>query len=304
MGSDINSVSLIIPVYKDSETIGRAIESVYAQTRKPEEIIVVNDCSPETDRIEEVLLQYPDVVYVKNPVNIGLAASRNAGLKLASGQIVCFLDADDELYPQKIEFQLSVYKKDIAVNCMVTNTAGSSIEPRFFSKDFKLRKIKSSSQNILRNTIVGASILISKDLLMRFGGYNEKLRSSEDFDLWLRLLDGGVCVHIVRVPLYVYYFNENGLSKNNLNISFWEIEVLKKYFDRKGGRFLQSNIDACIWSFWLLKHILRYKKCKIEELRDRILQNIELLHDHTLIRWFMLFLLKSRIPGIFIMGSK
>ena len=297
--SRIYSVSLIIPVYKDAATLGRAIDSVLSQTRKPDEIIVINDCSPETDRIEEVLLHYPDIVYVRNPMNLGLAASRNVGVKTSSGEIICFLDADDELQSQKIEFQLKVYKFDAAVSCLVTKTRGSTAVTKLFDKDFKLRIFKSSSQNILRNTIVGASIMISKDLLLRFGGYDEKLRSSEDFDLWLRLLDGGVCVYAVQLPLYNYYFNENGLSKNFRNISHWELEVLKKYFNRKGGKFLKSTTDAGIWAFWLLKHLLRYEKSRDEELKERVLQNIEFLREHQLIRWMILFMQKSRFLKIF-----
>jgi glycosyltransferase involved in cell wall biosynthesis len=297
--SRIISVSLIIPAYKDAATLGRAIDSVLAQTRKPDEIIVINDCSPETDSIEEVLLHYPEIVYVKNPVNLGLAASRNVGVKTASGEIICFLDADDELQSQKIEFQLKVYKFDAAVSCLVTKTTGSTSVKKLFDKDFKLRIFKSSSQNILRNTIVGASLMISKDLLMRFGGYDEKLRSSEDFDLWLRLMDGGVYIYDVQLPLYNYYFNENGLSKNYRNISHWEIEVLKKYFNRKGGKFLESTTDAGIWAFWLLKHLLRYEKGKDEKLKEKIIQSIELLCEHQLIRWIILFIQKSRFLKIF-----
>ena len=80
-------VSVIIPCYKDSQTLVRAIESVLKQTYQKIEIIVVNDCSPETELIERCLSAYPQVRYLCNSVNVGLAATRNNGLAMANGEI-------------------------------------------------------------------------------------------------------------------------------------------------------------------------------------------------------------------------
>ena len=63
-------VSVVIPCYKDSSTLARAIDSVIKQTYKNIEIIIINDCSPETAEIELVLNQYHNVNYFKNPANI------------------------------------------------------------------------------------------------------------------------------------------------------------------------------------------------------------------------------------------
>jgi len=94
-----NSVCVIIPCYKDSSTLDRAIRSVYAQTRKVNEIIVVNDFSPETQEIEEILIRHPEIKYIKNIKNYGLAKTRNIGVKNSKSEIITFLDADDEIHP-------------------------------------------------------------------------------------------------------------------------------------------------------------------------------------------------------------
>ena len=97
-------------------------------------------------------------------------------------------------------------------------------------------------------------------------------------------------------PLRYHFLNENG---ETIVLARLFIEVLKKYFNGKGGKFRESTADEGIWVFWLLKHLLRYERSNDEELKERILQNIELLRGHQLIRWMILFIQKSRFLKIF-----
>jgi len=278
-------VSVVIPCYRDAATLGLALASLHGQTRRVEEIIVVNDCSPETDRIEAVLQRYPQVVYIRNERNLGLAASRNVGLNAATGDVISFLDADDELHPQKIEFQLRVFRPEIAVTCQVRRIGDSCelAETAHCDNEFKVREVAESDSIVMRNSLTGAALMISRELLAEFGGYDESLRSCEDFDLWLRLLDGGVSVVDIQLPLYLYRYNESGLSRNHLNVSRWELQVLRKYFERHGQPFLGTRADAHIWAFWLLKHLLRYERCRESALRMEVRRNIQLLSKYPVL---------------------
>lgn len=282
----MSRVSVIIPCYKDAATLRQALGSVCAQTCNIHEVLVINDCSPESDAIEAILRDYPRVVHIRNQQNLGLAASRNVGLHAATGEIVTFLDADDELHPQKIEFQLRVFRPDIAVACKVRRIPHASVQAKTTphgKRPFDVTDFLDSRGIIWRNRLTGASIMISKELLLRFGGYDETLRSCEDFDLWLRLLDAGVMVRDVRLPLYLYRDNQHGLSRNAVAISYWEIQVLRKYLQRQDGEFLGSSLDARIWAFWTLKHMLRYERCGDDRLREAIHGNIQLLSAHRLL---------------------
>lgn len=297
----MRKISIIIPCYKNSDTLRRAIESVYSQTRKVDEILVVNDCSPESDEIEAVLQNYPHVVYIKNDRNLGLSASRNIGIYAARSEIITFLDADDELHPQKIEFQLNIFKPDIAVACLLRKLENSNaltkIKP--FGKEFKTVEIDSIRNIIWRNTITGASIMISRELLLNYGGYDENFRSCEDFDLWLRLLNNGIVVHNIQLPLYLYRFNKHGLSKNYFNVSYWELEVLKKHFNHQGREFLKSSNDACIWAFWLTKHLFRFEKGKDRRLKSTTKQNISLLIKHPILFTLLSYIERLRLLRLF-----
>lgn len=99
-------ISVIMPVYNGGSTIRQAVESVFCQNI-PLELLVIDDGS--TDQTSEVLSVYqdrPDFHYLKNPHNIGAAASRNRGVQEAHGQYVAFLDADDWWENGKLLLQL------------------------------------------------------------------------------------------------------------------------------------------------------------------------------------------------------
>lgn len=290
-------ISVIIPCYKDAATLGRALESVYAQTTLPDEVVVVNDCSPQTAEIEAVLRNFPRVVYLRNSSNMGLAATRNVGVNAASGDILSFLDADDELHPQKLEFQLRAFEPAVAVACRVRRIGVGASRGDFspYKKTFRVIEVNNSREIIWRNCLTGASIMISKQLLSRHGGYDDSLRSCEDFDLWLRLLDAGVVVRDIKLPLYLYRYNENGLSRNYLDISHWELQVLRKYFDRQGRAFLSSGRDAAIWAFWVIKHLVRFELSMNRALRSATRLSIGQLSAYPLLAWCLNCMDKGRL---------
>jgi glycosyltransferase involved in cell wall biosynthesis len=293
-------VSVIIPCYKDSATLKDSLDSIYAQTRVVQEVIVINDNSPETEEIEEIIQNYPDVHYYKNEKNLGLAGARNVGVKASTGDVVSFLDADDLFHPKMIETQLSFFDTSVAVSCKTTRFITGDkllIEP-FHSA--KVKEVLSPRSILWWNRLTGSSMMIARELLLEFEGYDQSLKSCEDYDLWLRLLAAGVIVREVQSPLYFYRINENGLSRNLVNISFWELVVLRKYFDSYSNYFLQYRKDAFVWFLWLLKHLVRYQRCKKIELRIEIKKNISLMNNYPILKATLKFINKTNILKFFI----
>jgi GT2 family glycosyltransferase len=99
-------VSVIIPVYNGEKYIEEALESVFAQTFRDFEVVVINDGS--TDGTERRLTKYRERIKYQAQPNSGLSVSRAVGLEFASGSLVAFLDADDVWLPSKLERQVQV----------------------------------------------------------------------------------------------------------------------------------------------------------------------------------------------------
>ena len=110
-------VSVIIPAYNCAQYIRQALDSALAQ-EVPTEILVINDCS--RDNLDDVMReyrQYPQIRYVKNERNLGVAKTRNRGVAMAKGEYIAFLDADDIWAKGKLEKQLALIRETGAVIC-------------------------------------------------------------------------------------------------------------------------------------------------------------------------------------------
>ena len=291
----MNLVSVIIPCYKDSLTLAKAIESIINQTYANIEIIVVNDCSPETLAIEAISRNYPNVNYFRNKINIGLAATRNKGIEIAKGNIVAFLDADDEYLPDKIKLQVDALDENTVITCGLVNIYPNE---RRVNSARSSRIFNSPNSLIYRNTLNGAGLLAPKHLLLQYGGYDVTLRSCEDYDLWLRILSAGVTVKDIGQPLYLYYFNPLGLSKNISEISRWELEVIKRHAARMGLDWRKSYHFASAALFRLCIHLFRGELAKNKVLLSQTITNIAMLDEFPFTQAFCRLIAHLRLMYI------
>lgn len=291
----MKTVSVIIPCYRDSATLDRAIKSVLAQSYPAIEIIVVNDCSPESEKITSIVGRFPKVRYLCNENNLGLAGSRNAGIAAASGNYIALLDADDEYHPEKIAIQMAEAEPEGALTCGVTYVAADG--RRTISKIARrgLRVLNRPEQIIFRNTLNGAGLLIERGLLQKHGGFDASLRSCEDFDLWLRLLLKGVKVKDVGQPLYFYHVNPVGLSKNLLNISRWEAEAIQRHANRVNDSWLRSPAGISVSLVWLIRQMMRCELQPNPDLTQQIMKNIDLLDVPPLWAFLLRLINKFRL---------
>jgi glycosyltransferase involved in cell wall biosynthesis len=292
---NIYSVSVVIPCYNDAATLARAVDSVVSQTYPNIEIIVVNDCSPQTDLIEKCINNYPKIRYLRNHENVGLAATRNHGLNIARGEIVAFLDADDEYLPDKIKFQVEALEENTIITCGLVNVHPNG---RHVFRAGSMRIFNNPSLLIYRNTLNGAGLLASKKLLLKHGGYDTTLRSCEDYDLWLRLLSAGVTIKDIGQPLYLYYFNPLGLSKNVNEISKWELEVIKRHAARMGSVWRGSYHYASAVLFRLCIHLFRGELAKNKVLLSQTITNIAMLDKFPVIQAFSRLIAHARLMFI------
>lgn len=163
-----------MPNYNYGHYLPEAIQSVLSQTRVPDEIIVIDDCS--TDNTAEIVQNYPQVKYIRHEVNRGLAAARNTGIKASTCDYYFSFDADDILKPQAVEEHMKLAAPDTVVTCglMAFGTQNYTARPEVATLDILLK----------RNCIYSNS-LFPKDLWKTVGGYDESATMRLGLEDWL-----------------------------------------------------------------------------------------------------------------------
>ena len=182
------TVSVIIPSYNAAKWLPRAIRSVLAQSRPAGELIVVDDGS--TDDTEAVCRSYGErVTYIRRE-NGGLAAARNTGIAVASGDWFLFLDADDALYSQALSVlsKTAEGSKAGVVYGFVLQRRGSPLEARLNGLPYAVGAppAPAKAQFWWTGISTAGSALVSRWLNEAVGGFDENFRQVEDCEYWLR----------------------------------------------------------------------------------------------------------------------
>lgn len=227
-------VSVITPVYNAGSVIGKTLESIFNQTYKNIEIVLVDDCSSDNSQqvIEEYAKNHPEIVYYRQPTNQGAGAARNKALEIARGQYVAFLDADDLWYPEKTEKQINLLKKK--------DGAFSYTAIEMIDSDGKVvkkkRKVKEqiTYKFLLKNTMIATSTVIIDR--KKLGDFRMPLRrGGQDYATWLMLLRGGTIAYGINEALEQYRVgNKNSLAgKKSKSIKqVWEIQTQQEHINK------------------------------------------------------------------------
>lgn len=256
------TVSVVIPAYNAGKTIGRALDSVLAQTRPPDEIIVINDGS--TDSTEEIVRRnYPSVVLITQ-ANSGPSAARNAGISASRGEYTAFLDADDRWLPEKIERQLEILARRPEIALLATQQIwlgdGEHPQPpsRISPHSFQLITF---DRLLLNNAFATSSVIVRSDVLREIGGFDPSIRGSEDYDLWLRI-SYRYPAGILPVVLVEHYLNRESISQDIDRMITGELAAFARWAPVPNT---QSTREEClddyrytyIMKWWRLKFAFR-----------------------------------------------
>jgi glycosyltransferase involved in cell wall biosynthesis len=182
-------VSVIIPVYNCERYLAEAIESVLAQTYRPIEIIVVDDGS--TDSTASIATSFKgDVRYVHQP-NGGPAAARNRGLKLARGNVIAFLDADDLWTPNKLSLQVDCLLKHPHIGYTLARQRNflepGTDRPAWLRKELLLKDYVGTLQTLVAR----------RKVFEQVGVFDPTFRINEDMDWFARAKDAGIPMIVV-----------------------------------------------------------------------------------------------------------
>ena len=198
-GIDMPKVSVVMPVYNGERFLRESLDSVFAQTFQDFEVLCVDDGS--TDNSAAVFEQYGVRIRVLRQKNAGQSAARNAGVILAKGQYIAFLDQDDLWYPSKLLRQLAAIEADprvVLVHCDFDriDEKGRMVQERAGTIERASALASPMGQLIGEALIFPSAMLIRREGFARSGGFHAELQGFEDFDLIARLKQQGEFVMV------------------------------------------------------------------------------------------------------------
>ena len=200
VAADATRFSVIVPAFNAATTVGSAIASVLSQTRTDFEVIVVDDGSTDATRETVERISDPRVNLASQP-NRGPSAARNAGIKLARGELISFLDSDDLWLPSYLGRAAHALEATANVGFAYTDAYA------FDSHSGKVRRRTAMGRmrppipppedrdafllELLERNFIYNSTTVPKSVLEAVGGYDEAKTTAEDYDLWLRIITHG-----------------------------------------------------------------------------------------------------------------
>jgi glycosyltransferase involved in cell wall biosynthesis len=228
-------VSVIIPAYNVAPYIGETLDSVFAQTFADYEVIVVNDGSPDTEELERTLARFLDRLRYIKQENRGASAARNAGLRAAQGEFVAFLDADDLWLPNYLDEQIKFIRgRNCDLVCADAEVfSDSSNDENTYMESLMADAPPTGDVTFLgllsaEQSLITSGVVVRREPVFQVGLFDEALRNSQDFDLWLRLARHGTRMAYQRRTLLRYRSRDNSLSGDEVNVHRRELRVLEK----------------------------------------------------------------------------
>lgn len=223
-------VSILMATYNRCEYLNETVKSIFEQTEKSLELVVVDDCSTDDTGLilSELKEKYFNIKTIKNVANIGLSKSLNIGLQNCDGIYIARID-DHDLWIDinKIEMQIRIMDRNKIDFLGSGYLEGSSsfINP--------LHNNAIEQQMLYRSPFCHVTMVMKKKAIDVLGGYNETLSYGEDWDLWLRAIQQFRMGNIPQITTKVKLTNHGMSSKNYLEQTLLGIKLVfrnRKYF--------------------------------------------------------------------------
>ena len=208
----MNLVSVIIPYYRKKHYISKSLDSVINQTYNKLEIIIIYDDEKKDDLnyVKELASKDKRIRLIVNKKNFGAGMSRNIGIKSSKGNYISFIDSDDIWMKNKIERQLKFMKKN---NLDFTHTSYLIVNDKNDIKSVRHARNFLSLGDLLKSCDIGLStVMIKKSILI--GNRFSKLKTKEDFALWLELLKKNIKIFGIKSKLVIWRKTNNSLSSS------------------------------------------------------------------------------------------
>lgn len=228
-------VTVIIPTYNRPDRLRVAIASVLNQDYQNFQIIVVNDGTISVEDVVGALNREGRITLVSHDRNRGLAASRNTGLRQASGKYVCYLDDDDRFLPHHLRTLVTHLE---TTGCKVAYSDAWRVHERIdgdhlveFHRDRPYSEEFNPHQLLIGNYIPVLCVMHERAVLDEVGAFDESLFVHEDWDLWIRMATRYPFSHIVATTAeFTWRTDGSSMSSQSRDAFFRTTEIIyRKY---------------------------------------------------------------------------
>lgn len=278
IGADVKidpMVSVIIPAYNIAPFVVETMESVFSQTYKDFEVILVNDGSQDTEELEALLEPYLSrMIYIRQ-WNSGAAVARNIAILASTGKYLAFLDGDDVWLPEKLKVQMDFIEK--------TGFEMAYCDARLFGEitykeDTYMEKSPSEGEVNTESLLLGkCNVITSGTVALRgpvveVGMFDKNLPRNQDFDLWFRLAKRNVRMGYQPDVLLSYRVRLNSLSGTNTQRAERNVVALKRISEK----YELTPIEQSAWDFQMGLSVaeLELEKGKYHLLREEFEESL------------------------------
>lgn len=230
--NDSPKVSVIIATHNHAHFLLECLGSVKSQTYRNYEVIVVNNGS--TDNTKQVVrdLAWDELRYYYQNDTGSVAGPRNAGIKLAKGEYVAFLDSDDLWYEKKLEKVMGILEKNPDIDILSHDLY--LVRPGKQKKILRSGPLKKDmfKSLLIKNSVFGSATVVKRTVMVEIGGFDESKNCIhvEDGELWLKLAQLGKKFYFINEPLGEYRVHGSNLSLDFETVLFNEKTTIDKYF--------------------------------------------------------------------------
>lgn len=229
-------ISVIIPVYNGDLYLAAAIESILIQNYQPIEILIIDDGS--TDDTAKIAARFQQHVrYIYQP-NSGASSARNVGLKMAAGEIIAFLDADDIWHEQKLAMQLDILTKNQSLEVVL------GYLQKIYSIDLINKGTQFSSNIPPELTLSLGASLFRRSAFDKVGNFDRYLKFSDDWDWFMRARELGVEIATCFNTVLFYRRHASNITNQIEMGNRYTLKMLKQSLDRR--RHQNHGLAQCL----------------------------------------------------------
>jgi glycosyltransferase involved in cell wall biosynthesis len=182
-------VSIVIPVYNGANYMREAIDSALAQTSDDIEVIVINDGSRDNGATAQIARSYGDRIRYIEKENGGVSSALNRGIAEMRGRWFCWLSHDDRHLPSKVSTQLAFLDRNPEARVVGCNFEIIDEHGEVTSEFREHLSIVCTGREVLSSWIYGCGLMIDRTALVDAGLFNESNRTTQDLEMWLRLVE-------------------------------------------------------------------------------------------------------------------